>query len=89
MNRRRCRKSLALRKYATSACYLEISGSGSGRLKNLIAQSAQIKIRGSGDAQITAQADADVSISGSGDVELYGHPTMRRSEVSGSGTQVP
>lgn len=70
---------------------LEISGSGSGRLKNLIAQSAQIEIRGSGDAQITAQADADVSISGSGDVELYGHPTMRRSEVRGSGriTQVP
>jgi carbon monoxide dehydrogenase subunit G len=70
---------------------LEISGSGSGRLKNLAAQSAEIKIRGSGDAQITAQADADVSISGSGDVELYGHPTMRRSEVRGSGsiTQVP
>lgn len=70
---------------------LEISGSGSGRLKNLIAQSAQIEIRGSGDAQISAQADADVSISGSGDVELYGHPTMRRSQVRGSGSivQVP
>ena len=70
---------------------LEISGSGSGRLKNLIAQSARIEIRGSGDAQITAQADAEVSISGSGDVELYGHPTMRRSEIRGSGsiTQVP
>jgi hypothetical protein len=70
---------------------LDISGSGEGRLRNLIAQSARIEIRGSGDAQITAQADADVSISGSGDVELYGHPTMRRSQVSGSGsiTQVP
>jgi hypothetical protein len=70
---------------------LRISGSGSGRLKNLTAQSAQIDIRGSGDAEITAQADADVSISGSGDVDLYGHPTMRRSQVRGSGsiTQVP
>ncbi|PTE09761.1 GIN domain-containing protein [Mesorhizobium helmanticense] len=70
---------------------LDISGSGSGELKDLIAQSARIEIRGSGDAQITAQADADVSISGSGDVELYGHPTMRRSQVRGSGsiTQVP
>ncbi|WP_137931500.1 GIN domain-containing protein [Mesorhizobium comanense] len=70
---------------------LEISGSGSGRLKDLVAQSAQIEIRGSGDAEVTAQADADVSISGSGDVDLYGHPTMRRSEIRGSGsiTQVP
>ncbi|MER8828032.1 DUF2807 domain-containing protein [Mesorhizobium sp. M0938] len=70
---------------------LDISGSGSGRLKGLIAQSARIEIRGSGDAQITAQADADVSIYGSGDVELHGHPTMRRSQVRGSGSivQVP
>ena len=65
---------------------LEISGSGSARLKNLIAQSAQVDIRGSGDAEITAQADADVLISGSGDVDVYGHPTMRRSQVRGSGS---
>ena len=65
---------------------LEISGSGSARLKNLIAQSVQVDIRGSGDAEITAQADADVSISGSGDVDVYGHPTMRRSQVRGSGS---
>ena len=70
---------------------LAISGSGDGRLKNLIAQSAQVEIRGSGDAEVTAQADADVSISGSGDVDLYGHPTMKRSQVRGSGsiTNVP
>ncbi|ODA96662.1 hypothetical protein BFX40_30020 [Mesorhizobium sp. SEMIA 3007] len=75
----------------TQTVDLEISGSGSGRLKDLIAQSAQVEIRGSGDAEVTAQADADVSISGSGDVDLYGHPTMRRSQVRGSGsiTQVP
>ncbi len=70
---------------------LKISGSGNARLKNLIAQSARIEIRGSGDAEVTAQADADVSISGSGDVDLYGHPTMKRSQVRGSGsiTNVP
>ena len=75
----------------TQTVDLEISGSGSGRLKDLIAQSAQVEIRGSGDAEITAQSDADVSITGSGDVDLYGHPTMRRSQVRGSGsiTQVP
>ena len=64
---------------------LRISGSGSGRLKDLTVQSAKVDIRGSGDAEITAQADADVLISGSGDVDIYGHPTMRRSEVRGSG----
>ncbi|MER9052039.1 DUF2807 domain-containing protein [Mesorhizobium sp. M0923] len=70
---------------------LDIRGSGTGRLRNLIAQSARIEIRGSGDAEITAQAYADVTISGSGDGDVYGHPTMRRSEVRGSGsiTQVP
>jgi carbon monoxide dehydrogenase subunit G len=70
---------------------LEISGSGKAELKSLTAQSAQVEIRGSGDAQITAEGDADVSISGSGNVELFGHPKLRRSEVRGSGTivQVP
>ena len=64
---------------------LNISGSGAARLKDLTAKSAQIDIRGSGDAQVTAQADADVSISGSGNVELFGRPILRRSEIRGSG----
>lgn len=64
---------------------LNISGSGSARLQDLIAQSARIDIRGSGDAKVAAQTDADVSISGSGDVELFGHPVLRRSEIRGSG----
>ena len=65
---------------------LRVSGSGSGHLKDLITQSAKVDIRGSGNAEITAQTDADVMISGSGDVDLYGHPTMKRSEVRGSGS---
>jgi carbon monoxide dehydrogenase subunit G len=48
---------------------LDISGSGAARLKGLTAKSAQITIRGNGDAQMTAQTDADVSIFGSGNVE--------------------
>jgi hypothetical protein len=70
---------------------VDISGSGTARLRGLITKSAQITIRGSGDAQMTAQADADVSISGSGNVELSGHPVLRRSEIRGSGriVQVP
>lgn len=64
---------------------LDISGSGAARLRDLTAKSVQIDIRGSGDAQMTAQADADVSISGSGNVELFGRPVIRRSEIRGSG----
>jgi carbon monoxide dehydrogenase subunit G len=70
---------------AADSVDVEISGSGAARLKGLIAKSAQITIRGSGDAHMTAQTDADVSISGSGNVELSGHPILRRSEVRGSG----
>lgn len=64
---------------------LEISGSGSAKLKELTAQTAAIDIRGSGDAQITAKTDADVSISGSGNVALYGNPILRHQEIRGSG----
>ncbi|MEK1903568.1 GIN domain-containing protein [Rhizobium sp. 1399] len=64
---------------------VDISGSGAARLKDLTAKSAQILIRGSGDAQMTAKADADISIFGSGNVELSGNPTIRRSEIRGSG----
>lgn len=64
---------------------MDISGSGAGRLKNLIAQTARIDIRGSGNTQITAKTDADVSISGSGNAELFGNPVLRRSNIRGSG----
>lgn len=64
---------------------VDISGSGTARLRDLTAKSAQITIRGSGDLQMTAQTDADVSISGSGNVEIFGHPILRRSEIRGSG----
>lgn len=76
---------------AVDAVDVDISGSGAARLKELTAKTAQIKIRGSGDAQMTAQTDADVSISGSGNVEISGHPVLRRSEIRGSGRiiQVP
>ncbi|MCM2292821.1 DUF2807 domain-containing protein [Allorhizobium sp. BGMRC 0089] len=64
---------------------LDVSGSGTARLKDLTAQTAQVDIRGSGDVYITAKKDADVSISGSGDVKLFGNPVLRRSEIRGSG----
>ncbi|CAN7222330.1 head GIN domain-containing protein [Neorhizobium tomejilense] len=65
---------------------LRISGSGEAQFGDLTAKSVKVDIRGSGDARLTAQVDADVSISGSGDIELFGRPTMRRSEIRGSGS---
>ncbi|MGO7172150.1 DUF2807 domain-containing protein [Rhizobium leguminosarum] len=70
---------------ATEKLDLDLSGSGAARLNDFIAQSAQINIRGSGNAQIAAQKDAEVSIFGSGNVELSGAPALRRSELRGSG----
>jgi hypothetical protein len=64
---------------------LKISGSGNARLKSLVAKSAEIEVRGSGGAQLTAEMNAEISISGSGNVELFGHPSLSRSEVRGSG----
>ncbi|MBF2717841.1 GIN domain-containing protein [Agrobacterium vitis] len=64
---------------------VDISGSGTAQLRRLTAQSARIVILGSGNADMTALKDADVSISGSGNVDLSGHPTLRRSEINGSG----
>lgn len=70
---------------------VNIMGSGSASLKDLAAKSAEVVIRGSGDAEVTARSEAGVSIAGSGNVEISGRPVMRRSEIMGSGriTQVP
>ncbi len=68
-----------------------IYGSGKARFEGLIGKSATVQISGSGDASVNATSDADVSIFGSGNVELSGHPTMRHTEIRGSGriVQVP
>jgi hypothetical protein len=70
---------------------LKVSGSGDADLKGLVAKSVEVKISGSGGAQLTADKDSAVSISGSGNVRLFGHPTLSRSEVTGSGkiVQIP
>lgn len=64
---------------------LTIAGSGSAQTNGLEAKSAAVKINGSGDAEIKASVDAEVSLNGSGNVRLSGHPTLRKSEINGSG----
>jgi hypothetical protein len=70
---------------AVDTVKVDMAGSGTARLNGLTAKSAEIAIRGSGDAQITAQTEADVTILGSGSVEIFGHPILRRSDIMGSG----
>lgn len=62
-----------------------IAGSGNVSFEKLVAQSVQVEVHGSGDANLMAQAEADVFIAGSGDVEVIGPAVMRRSVVKGSG----
>lgn len=61
-----------------------ISGSGYIRFEELIAQSAQCAISGSGNTYVGVITSLDASISGSGSVIYYGNPSIN-SNVTGSG----
>ncbi|MFK8104235.1 MAG: head GIN domain-containing protein [Saprospiraceae bacterium] len=69
-----------------SADDLDVSISGSGDLKafNLSAKKADLKITGSGDAEVNVEETLKVNISGSGDVLYKGTPTVTQT-ISGTG----
>lgn len=62
----------------------EINGSGDLRAFDLITGDTEIKIRGSGSAEVFAEERLDVKITGSGDVFYRGNPRLRI-DISGSG----
>jgi hypothetical protein len=64
---------------------LDMAGSGRIDLSRLVAQRAEVRLRGSAVAEISAREEADISISGSATVRLHGRPPHLRSHVSGSG----
>ena len=64
---------------------LGIAGSGSAHLASLLVHSADVRIGGSGDADINCTDTAEVMILGSGDVRLHAHPLHLHSKVVGSG----
>ncbi|CAI9417515.1 hypothetical protein ANOBCDAF_03999 [Pleomorphomonas sp. T1.2MG-36] len=70
---------------AADVVSVSIKGSGTARLDDLTAKSAEVSIHGSGDAEVNAQSDASVAIYGSGNVEISGRPVMRQSRIMGSG----
>lgn len=63
---------------------IEITGSGWARSFNLPADFTNVRISGSGSAEVTCDNDLDVNISGSGNVHYKGHPQIN-STITGSG----
>lgn len=61
-----------------------ISGSGYIRFEELITQSAQCTISGSGNTYVSVVTNLDANISGSGNIIYYGNPSVDAS-VTGSG----
>ncbi len=62
----------------------EITGSGWLKSFNLQSDFADVRITGSGSAEVNVTSDLDAFITGSGDVFYKGHPHVS-SEISGSG----
>jgi len=65
--------------------YLEISGSGNYDAKNLVSQTASIKISGSGEGILNASEELNIEINGSGNVQYLGSPSINQ-KISGSGS---
>ncbi|MGJ5202404.1 GIN domain-containing protein [Bradyrhizobium sp. HKCCYLR20261] len=70
---------------------LEAAGSGRADLGRLVADRANVTVRGSGDVDLAPRQDADISVSGSAVVRLHGAVARLNSHVSGSARvkQVP
>lgn len=68
----------------TDTAELEVSGSGDYRTFGLESRKSDIKISGSGDAEVWATDILDIKISGSGDVYYRGNPSISV-DVTGSG----
>lgn len=62
-----------------------VSGSGDVDIHQIKAVSAKVEVSGSGDVKAFASESADVEVAGSGDVSIYGKPTKRNNDKSGSG----
>jgi hypothetical protein len=64
---------------------IEIAGSGEIRAFDLLSETVNLEIAGSGDAQVFASKQLDVEIAGSGDVVYKGSPVVKQSKA-GSGS---
>jgi len=65
----------------------KISGAGNVEAFDLMAATAELKVSGAGDMEVTVSDTLNVTISGSGSVKYKGSPSIN-SQVSGSGSLV-
>ncbi len=65
-----------------------ISGSGSMNALEMASKSADIRLSGSGRAQVQVSDELTVSASGSGNVKYRGNPSRENIKISGSGRVV-
>lgn len=65
-----------------------VSGSGDLHARDLVANEAEVKISGSGNAELTAISKLAAKVSGSGTVRYAGKPEVS-SKISGSGSVIP
>ena len=63
----------------------QVSGSGDIHCFDLMTETAEIDIAGSGNAEIFASKSLDVEVAGAGDVRYKGNPTVKQS-TSGAGS---
>ena len=65
---------------------IKIAGSGDFEGNNLDSVNVNVKIAGSGGANVVCNGELKVRISGSGDVNYSGKPTNKDTKISGSGS---
>ena len=64
---------------------LAMHGSGDARLGGLAVKNAEVRIAGSGDAEVAPSQSLNAGIAGSGDVQLRTEPAKLDASISGSG----
>ncbi len=62
-----------------------LTGTGAIDAQHLTTETCTVDFNGSGSTSVQASAKADVSLRGSGDITVYGNPTQRSVNRSGSG----
>lgn len=65
---------------------ISINGSGDVKAIGMKSKAVEVRISGSGDAEVFAQESLEVKIAGSGDVKYQGNPKKVDQRVSGSGS---
>lgn len=69
----------------TSRLDVSVSGSGDFKAYDLVAEEGEVKVSGSGDANVHFTRSIRASVSGAGDVRCMGNPRNRDIQISGAG----